>query len=70
MEKVPQPLNMDDKYLYGINIRLEVLIDQFGSLLEHIARKEGVTVESVIDERTKAQNTELQQVPPKSRKRG
>lgn len=44
--QIDEPLNANERYLYGINMRLEVLIEQMSSLLEHIAKKEGVAVES------------------------
>lgn len=49
MNKITQidsPLNAQEKYLHGINLRLEVLIDQVSSLVEHISKKDNVAVES------------------------
>jgi hypothetical protein len=46
LHEVPTPLNAQENLLYGVNKRLEILIEQFGSLLEHIASKEGVAMES------------------------
>lgn len=40
-----QPVNVTEKYMYGINIRLNIIIEQLSSLLEHIAKQEGVPVE-------------------------
>jgi hypothetical protein len=42
---IQEPLNVQEQYLYGINIRLEVLIDQISSLLQHIASTQNVSVE-------------------------
>jgi hypothetical protein len=64
MKELPSPLNAHESYLYGINVRLEVLIEQLSSLVEHIAQKEGVSVESG--------QVEVMQspLPKKTRKRG
>lgn len=40
------PVNASEKYLYGINLRLEALIDQVSSLVEYISKKDSVAVES------------------------
>lgn len=49
-KNLPSPLNTNEAYMYGINQRLEVLIDQMSSLLEHIASKDSVSVESARSE--------------------
>lgn len=41
---MPEPYNVEEKYLHGINIRLEILIEQISSLLEHIAKRDSVAV--------------------------
>lgn len=46
MNKLPQPLNVVEELLYGINKRTEVLIEQVSSLLEYIAQRDKVAVES------------------------
>jgi hypothetical protein len=46
VNKLPAPLNANEQLLYGIAIRLEVLIDQMSALSEHIANKDKVSVES------------------------
>lgn len=40
------PLNTGERYLYGINVRLSILIEQMSSLLEHIATKDAVAIQS------------------------
>ena len=45
VQPVNQPLNQNEQYMHGINVRLEVLIDQFSSLLEHIASTKSVAIE-------------------------
>lgn len=48
--QIDDPLNAKEKYLYGINLRLEALIDQVSSLVEHIAKQTSASVENVIVE--------------------
>lgn len=43
-EQLDTPLNANERLLYGINARLEVLIKQFDSLITHIAEKDNVAV--------------------------
>jgi len=45
-----KPVNVSEKYLYGINMRLEVLIEQMTSLLNYIAVKENVAVTNAVVE--------------------
>lgn len=45
MNKLPEPVSINELYLHGVNLRLEVLIDQVSSLLQHIANTQGVSVE-------------------------
>jgi hypothetical protein len=56
---IQEPLNVQEQYLYGINVRLEVLIDQISSLLQHIASTQNVPVEA----------NEVQQPTPATRTR-
>lgn len=46
MIKLDNPLNAQEKYLYGINVRLEVLIEQLSSICELLGKQSGVTVET------------------------
>lgn len=50
MSKLPQPVNITEQYMYATVMRLEVLIDQFSSLLEHVAKQNGEVVESNVSE--------------------
>ena len=47
--KLDEPLNMEERYLYGINARLSILIEQMSSLLEHIATKDNVAVQDTVE---------------------
>lgn len=53
-KKLDVPLNSTERYLYGINVRLEILIDIFSSFLNsyanqnNIATTENTVVENVI----------------------
>lgn len=46
MNKIPQPVNANERLLYGINIRLEAVIEQLSSIVEHLAKQDGVAVTS------------------------
>lgn len=45
MPHLDEPLNAQERLLYGVNVRLNILIEQMSSLLNHIAEKENVAVE-------------------------
>lgn len=45
MNKLDTPLNSNERYLYEINMRLNVLIDMMGSFLEVYANQNSVAVE-------------------------
>lgn len=47
MSKLEKPLNSSERYLYGINERLDTLIDMLGELLESPLQED---VEDVINE--------------------
>jgi len=47
--KLQEPLNAEERYLYGINVRLSILIEQMSSLLDHIAKKDEVAVTETIE---------------------
>lgn len=44
MRKPPlgEPLNANERFLHGIALRLDILIEQMSSLVEHIAERDGV----------------------------
>lgn len=51
MNKLEQPLNSNERYLYGISVRLEVLIDMFSSFLNVYANQNDiVSTENVVEE--------------------
>ena len=45
--EIPTPVNANESLLYGINVRLDALINQMSSLLEHIAKEKGIATETV-----------------------
>ena len=48
--KLEEPVNIEEKYLYGINIRLNIIIDMLSSLLEVYVNQNNVAIENVIEE--------------------
>ena len=46
--KLQEPLNEEERYLYGINVRLSILIEQMSSFLEHISKKDDVAVQETV----------------------
>lgn len=41
--KIDEPLNPAERYLYGINIRLDVIINMLSSLIESYAKQNNIT---------------------------
>ena len=50
MIKNEQPLNAQERYLYGINARLDAVVDMMSSFIELYAEKQKVTTESHVVE--------------------
>ena len=53
MKKQPleQPLNSNERFLHAVAVRLDVLIEQVTSIVEHIAKQDEVAVtESKVEE--------------------
>ena len=46
-DNVPEPLNVQEQYLHGILLRVDALCNMVSSLVEHVAKQEGVSVEHV-----------------------
>lgn len=44
---VELPVNVEERYLYAMVVRLDALCNMVSSLVEHIASKEGLAVEDV-----------------------
>lgn len=44
IQEVDTPMNASERYLYGINIRLNALIEQVSALTNYIAQRDGVAV--------------------------
>lgn len=62
-----EPMNANERMLYGVNVRLNILIEQVSSLVNYIAEKEGVAVESTKVEEAIAEPIQEQKVVRKSR---
>ena len=43
--KIPHPLNAKEQYLHAIITRLDAVIEQNNSLIEHLGKKDDVAVE-------------------------
>lgn len=48
INKIDNPVNATEQYLYGINVRLEVLIEMFSSFLAVYAKDNQIAVEKHI----------------------
>jgi hypothetical protein len=57
---VDEPVNVNERYLYAMVIRLDALCNMVSSLVEHIASKEGIAVEN---------NTVIEKPKPTRKKR-
>lgn len=45
--KIPEPVNTDERYYHAMVVRLDALCHMMSSLMEHIAKTEGVATEEV-----------------------
>lgn len=54
IRNLDQPLNIEERYLYGINVRLNILIEMFSSFLDVYAKQNQVATTSneVVEEVT------------------
>lgn len=60
---VEEPLNQNERYLHGIVIRQNILIEQMSTLLEHIAKKDNIAVEKeVVKEAPKSRTRKKKEV--------
>ena len=50
MDKVDMPLNASERYMYAMVIRLDAMCNMLSSIVEYIAKKEDVAVESAVEE--------------------
>jgi hypothetical protein len=57
---VDEPVNVNERYLYAMVLRLDALCNMVSSLVEHIASKEGIAVEN---------NTVIEKPKPTRKKR-
>ena len=46
IRELDQPLNIDERYLYAINVRLNILIEMFSSFLDVYAKQNQVSTTS------------------------
>ena len=47
MNKLNEPLNAQERFLYAIAIRLDAIIEQNNSIIEHLSKDGKVAVEEV-----------------------
>jgi hypothetical protein len=57
---VDEPVNVQERYLYAMVLRLDALCNMVSSLVEHIASKENIAVEN---------NTVIEKPKPSRKKR-
>jgi hypothetical protein len=60
IEGVDEPLNVQERYMHGMVIRLDALCHMVSSLVDYIASKEEIAVE---------ENTVVEEVVPKRKKK-
>lgn len=61
MYEIDEPCNANERFLYGINMRLNILIEQMSGLLKLLAEQDGIATTT---------NTVVEEVPvKKSRKK-
>lgn len=51
---IDEPVNVEERYLHAMVVRLDALCHMVSSLVEHIASKEGMAVETVVEKSTPA----------------
>lgn len=56
MEKLNEPLNAQERFLYAIAVRLEAIIEQNNSIIEVLANEKNVAITS-----TKVENTPVKE---------
>lgn len=65
-----EPLNADERYLYGINVRLEILIEMFSSFLNVYGKQNAIaTTKNIMVEDVKIEEPkeEIVETPKKKR---
>jgi uncharacterized protein (DUF1697 family) len=75
LKPIPEPLNANERLLYAIVMRQDILIEQLSSIVEHISKKDNVAVEdskvveSVVEPVKKEVAKEEEKPKPTTRKR-
>jgi len=74
MEKIDQPLNAQERYLYAINLRLDAVINILSSLVEVYAREKGLAVtqnkvEEIVEGEPETIAEEVVEKPKRTRKK-
>ena len=69
-DKLQEPLNAEERYLHGVNIRLNIIIDMLSSIVGFIANQNNVAVtENKIVEDVEIEDVEIEEVViPKKRR--
>ena len=67
--RIPEPVNAQERYLYAMVVRLDALCHMTSSLLEYIAKKEGIAVqENTVVEQVEVKKEEAPKRPARKRK--
>lgn len=68
--ELEQPLSANERFLYAVAVRLDVLIEQVSSIVEHIAKQDEVAVtESKVEIADEVKPEIKEEVKPATRKR-
>ncbi len=67
VEQLEQPLNANERFLYAVAMRLEILIDQVSAISEHLATRDNVAVTSNVatEKRVEEKVQPVAEVKPK-----
>jgi hypothetical protein len=60
--EVDEPVNVEERYLYAMIQRLDALCHMVSSLVEYVAQKEGIAVESVEEKSSPAPRAKRKKV--------
>ena len=69
-DKLQEPLNAEERYLHGVNIRLNIIIDMLSSIVGFIANQNNVAVtENKIVEDVEIEDVEIEEVVVSKKRR-
>ena len=64
MYKLEEPLNSNERYLHGVSLRLEILIDLVSSLVEVYASNNNIVTENITVEEITMEVIESETIKP------